>query len=296
MKIRFIINPKSGKDTAHLQDKISYLKTVFSQAEVVLTQAPGHATELAREAAAHNFGVVIAVGGDGTLNETAAGVLHTLTAVGVIPNGSGNGFARGIGMPTSFKSAVQSLRRPFLSPCDIGRANGKLFLNVAGVGLEAHIAWQFMQHGKTGARGKWPYFKLAAQTIFSYRPLPFEMETDGKNSFLCPLTLAFANGRQYGSNFQIAPQADWTDGALDMVAVQDLPKWKLALALPSFFTGKQPPFEATQTTRVKHVRLMREGNFPFHTDGEPHQATDQLEITTESGALKILLPEKKNAR
>ena len=290
MNIRFILNPVSGKNKTSVQDKTACIKATFPHAEVVVTQAPGHATELARDAAAHNFKAVIAVGGDGTLNEAACGLVNTLTPLGVIPTGSGNGFARELGMALSFKKAVNQLRRMGVAPCDIGRANGKLFLNVAGVGLEAEIAWQFMEHGKNGLRGKWPYFKLGAQLVFSYRPLPFEMFCDDKKSFLCPLTLTFANGKQYGSNFKIAPQASLHDGLLDMVEVQDLPKWKLAAALPSFFSGKQPPFDAVKTTRIKHVRLVREGTFPFHIDGEPHQAQNSLEITVEPEALKILLP------
>ena len=293
MKIRFIVNPASGKNKDNVQDKITCIKTAFPQAEVLLTQGPGHATELAREAALHNFGAVIAVGGDGTLNETACGVVNTLTALGIIPAGSGNGFARELGLSLSFRKAVRQLRRVAVCPCDIGRANGKLFLNVAGVGLEAEIAWQFMQHGKNGPRGKWPYFKLGAQIVCAYQPLPWEIQLDGKKGFLCPLSLAFANGRQYGSNFKIAPQADLADGLLDMVAVQKLPLWKLALALPSFFLGNKPPFEATQTARVKRVVLSREGTFPFHVDGEPQQAQNTLEITAEANALKILRPEKK---
>lgn len=196
-------------------------------------------------------------------------------------------------MSLFFKKAVNQIRRMGMASCDVGRANGKLFLNVAGVGLEAEIAWQFMEHGKNGLRGKWPYFKLGAELLFSYQPLPFEIHVGDDKSFICPLTLAFANGNQYGSNFKIAPHASLHDGLLDMVAVQDLPKWELAAALPSFFMGQVPPFEVTQTTRVKQVRLIREGTFYFHVDGEPHQAENTLDITVEHKALKILLPEKK---
>ncbi|MBR4681872.1 MAG: diacylglycerol kinase family lipid kinase [Elusimicrobiaceae bacterium] len=296
MNIRFIVNPASGKNKANVQDKITCIKTVFPDAEVVLTQRPGHATELAREAAAHNAKAVIAVGGDGTLNEAARGLVHTLTPLGIIPSGSGNGFARELGMDLSFKKAVQQIRRMNVMACDVGHANNHLFLNVAGVGLEAEIAWQFMEHGKNGLRGKWPYFKLGAELLFSYQPLPFEMHVAEKKSYVCPLTLTFANGKQYGSNFKIAPQASLHDGLLDMVAVQNLPKWKLAVALPSFFMGQQPPLEVTQTTQINHVLLMREGTFPFHVDGEPHQAENSLEISVAHKALKILLPEQNNAR
>ncbi|MBR4592621.1 MAG: diacylglycerol kinase family lipid kinase [Elusimicrobiaceae bacterium] len=291
-KFCFILNPKSGKHPADLDAMAACIQINFPGADMRLTKAPGHATELARQAAAQQIDAVVAIGGDGTRNETARGLVGSQTALGVIPRGSGNGFAREIGMPLEFEEAVLRLQRSVSSPCDIGLANKELFLNLAGVGLEAEIAWQFMQHGKNGARGKWPYFKIGAKTIFSYEPPVWQMETDGKSFQTSPLTLVFANGRQYGSNFKIAPQASLCDGLLDMVAVQNAPKWKMALAIPGFFTDTWRPFGLTKTTSVKQVRLTHAGEFPYHIDGEPRQAKNRLEIKIKPHALHILLPEK----
>jgi YegS/Rv2252/BmrU family lipid kinase len=292
MKILFILNPVSGNRPADTEHFARCIQLNFPGADMRLTKSAGHATELAREAAAAGTDVVVAIGGDGTINETARGLVGTKTALAVVPRGSGNGFARELGMPLEFEEAVMRLQRGTISPCDIGRANGELFLNVAGVGLEAQIAWEFMEHGKNGARGKWPYFKLGAKTVFSYKPPVFDMIVDGKKTSAAPLTLVFANGRQYGSNFKIAPRANLGDGLLDMVAVKDAPKWKLALALPGFFTDGWRPFGITATHPVKNVILTREGNFPYHIDGEPRQASGKLEITVETHALNVLYPEK----
>ena len=292
MKIRFILNPVSGNRPADPEAMARCIQLNFPGADMRLTKAAAHATELAREAVQQQFDVVVAIGGDGTINETARGLIGTQTALGVIPRGSGNGLARELGMPLAFEEAVMRLQRGHISLCDIGRANGELFLNVAGVGLEAEIAWQFMQHGKTGSRGKWPYFKLGAKTVFSYRPAIFRITADGHQTQDKPLTLVFANGRQYGSNFKIAPQANLGDNLLDMVAVQDAPKWKLVLALPGFFTDTWRPLGVTHTTRVKQVTLLHEGKFPYHIDGEPRQADGKLEISVEHHALKVLFPEK----
>ncbi len=292
MKIRFILNPKSGKNTTDTEHLARCIQLNFPGADMRLTKAPNHATELAAEAAAQGFEAVVAIGGDGTINETARGLVGTQTALGVIPRGSGNGFAREIGMPMLFEEAVMRLQKGHIVPCDIGRANGELFLNLAGVGIEAEIAWQFMQHGKTGQRGKWPYFKLGAKTVFSYVPEVLTVETDGHTQTSSPLTLVFANGRQYGSNFKIAPQASLTDGLLDMVAVADAPKWKLALAAPSFFTDKWRPFGLTQTAHIKKALITKPGKLVYHLDGEPRQTADRLEITLEEKALLVLFPEK----
>lgn len=292
MKIRFILNPVSGNRPADTEHMARCIQLNFPGADMRLTKAAGHATELAREAAAENFDVAVAIGGDGTINETARGLAGTKTALAVIPRGSGNGFARELGMPLNFEEAVMRLQRGSIAPCDVGRANGELFLNVAGVGLEAEIAWQFMEHGKTGARGKWPYFKLGAKTVFSYKPPVFDADIDGKKTQLSPLTLVFANGRQYGSNFKIAPRANLGDGLLDMVAVNNVVKWKLVCALPGFFTDGWRPLNVTDTTQVKHVVLTHNGQFPYHIDGEPRQANGKLEIVIKPHALNVLFPER----
>lgn len=292
MNIRFILNPKSGKRTADLEQMAACIQLNFPGADMRLTKAPGHATELAREAAQTGFDAAVAIGGDGTINETARGLVGTNTALGVIPRGSGNGFARELGMPMLFEEAVMRLQRAKAVLCDAGRANGELFLNLAGVGIEAQIAWQFMEHGKTGARGMWPYFKIGAKTALSYKPKTLELETDGVQTKTAPLTLVFANGRQYGSNFKIAPHASLTDGFLDMIAVSDAPKWKLALAAPSFFTDNWRPFGITQTSRVKHALIRQPGDIIYHIDGEPRKTRDSLEIAIEPNALKVLFPEE----
>ena len=289
MNFHFILNPVSGKHTTDIDALCASIKTHFPKAVIQLTRAAGHATELAREAARQQADAAIAIGGDGTINETARGLVGTQTALGVIPRGSGNGFARELGMPLDFNKALTALANAHIKPCDAGTANNELFLNVCGVGIEAEIAWQFMQHGQTGARGKWPYFKIGAKTVLAYKPPTFALEIDGTRTQAAPLTLVFANGRQYGSNFKIAPKADFSDGLLDMVAVHNLPKWKLALALPGFFTDSWRPFGITRSTQVKHVTISREGSFPYHIDGEPRQAQNILDISIQPHVLTTLL-------
>lgn len=293
MKLLFILNPHSGKlkgDADKIEALGKAIQLNFPGADMRLTQAPGHATQLARAAVLAGYQAAIAIGGDGTINETARGLVGSQTALGVIPNGSGNGFARELGMPLLPQEALARLQKPRPFSCDVGYANGELFLNLAGVGIEADIAWQFMEQGRTGARGMWPYFKIGARTAFTYKPKTIALETDGQTRTLAPLTLVFANGRQYGSNFKIAPEASLTDGQLDMVTVSDAPKWKLALAAPSFFTDKWRPFGITKTEHVKKALITRPGEIIYHIDGEPRKTADKLEISVAPAALTVWRP------
>ena len=292
MKIRFILNPISGKTPAEPEHVARVIQLNFPGADMRLTKAPGHATELAREAAAAGFESVVAIGGDGTLNETARGLVGTETALGVIPHGSGNGLAREIGMPLLLEEAVMRLQKAARVRCDTGTADGELFLNMAGVGIEADIAWKFMEYGKTRRRGKWPYFKIGVHGVFSYRPREIELSADGLTSTLKPLTLVFANGRQYGSNFKIAPHASLTDGKLDMITIYDAPKWKLLLAAPTFFTDGSRPFGITSEASVTRAVIRQKGEIVYHIDGEPRKTTEQLEIAVRPQSLIVLFPEK----
>ncbi len=289
MKILFIINPKSGKGRDP-QDTVHCIKLNFPQASWALTNGPRHATELAAKAVSQQYEAVVAVGGDGTINETAQALVNTPTALGVIPSGSGNGFARELRMPLTPEEAVLRLQKAKTVRCDVGQANGELFLNLAGVGIEAQIAYDFMQYGKTGKRGMWPYFKLGAKDAFTYQPQEMQLEYDGRRETIRPLSVTFANGTQYGSNFKIAPQASLTDGWLEKVVIKDVNKLKLLAAAPTFFTDNPTHLGVTDTTRVKHVILRQAGEIIYHLDGEPKKTQDQLEIKILPAALNVLIP------
>ncbi len=288
MKIRFIVNPISGKRPAPPAQTMTQIRAVFPKAEVLFTQGPGHATDLARQAMQNGCEAVVAVGGDGTINETAKGLVSSRTALGVIAHGSGNGFARELGALVPLPRALQNLQKNgHMVACDVGFANGELFLNLAGVGIEAAVAWQFMQQAATGRRGKWPYIKEAAKILFSYQPHPLRITVDGQTQQLQPISLVFANGRQYGSNFIIAPHANLFDGKLDMVEIKNVAKYKLATAVPFFFAGKVPPFGITTSRQIKQAVIETNGDILYHIDGEPRKTSGRLEINLVPGALRL---------
>ncbi len=292
MKTLIIINPLSGGKRRELADLEKAALINFPHADGVFTKYAAHATELAAKAVKEGYENIIVAGGDGTINETAKALVGTQTALGIIPKGSGNGLAREIGMPLMYEQAWVALQKATPVACDVGVANGEYFFNLAGVGIEAQIAKDFAEYGKTGKRGMWPYFKLGAKAVFSYQPKTLRVRYNGKDEIMTPLTLVFANGTQYGSNFNIAPRADLTDGQFDMVEVSNVSKWKLALAAPTFFNKTFRPFEISQTHKTPEAIINYEGEIVYHLDGEPKTTQNELKISMLSKALKLLIPHK----
>jgi YegS/Rv2252/BmrU family lipid kinase len=287
MKRLFIINPKSGKNNkaSELEQTI---KTQFYDADIVYTKEAGHAKKLAADAVKQGYEQVIVAGGDGTINEAASSLVGTKTYLGIIPLGSGNGLAREIGCPVdNLQKACNNIymAKPVL--CDAGKANGEYFFNVAGIGLEATIAHAF---AKVKTRGMWPYFKIGFSQVLKYKAPQAEVWADDKSLiFLNPITLVFANGRQYGSNFKIAPKASLTDGKFDMVYVGQNPLWKLALGLPNFFKPGFSSLKLSNTRQIKKATITCQGKFVYHLDGEPKEATDKLEIEVVPKAIYLLI-------
>ncbi|MBO7238008.1 MAG: diacylglycerol kinase family lipid kinase [Elusimicrobiaceae bacterium] len=291
MKTFVIINPVSGKQEREKEEWEKPVRINFPDAAVFFTKHAGHATQLATQALQDGYEHILVAGGDGTINEVARVLVGKPAALGIIPKGSGNGLARELGIPLRYEEALVRYQHPQPFWCDVGVANGEYFFNVAGIGIEAEIARQFAEHGKSGTRGMWPYFKLGAQTLFSYQPKALSVTYDGQEQLLVPLTLVFANGTQYGSNFTIAPYAALNDGFLDMVEVKDVPKWKLALAAPSFFRKAPAAFGVTHMHRTTQAVVRAQGEIVYHLDGEPRVTRDELTISLLPQKLKLLKPQ-----
>jgi YegS/Rv2252/BmrU family lipid kinase len=219
MQYWFIFNPKSGSKSAQ---KISQVEGVIARqaalcgAVVVLktTTHPGHATELAREAVAQQINVVVAVGGDGTINEVAKALLHTSTALGIVPMGSGNGLARHLGISMNLQQAVKRVFSNQKHLIDSALLNKSIpFFCTAGVGFDAHIAAEFAQQQQ---RGFFTYVKTSFVNFWTYQPQQYQFGGQTQTLF----TLTFANASQFGNNAYIAPQASTTDGLLDVCALR----------------------------------------------------------------------------
>ena len=284
---RFIINPNAGKHK-NLKMLEKDIKKIFPQAEIIYTKYAGNAKELALEAAQKKYETVIAVGGDGTINEVVQGLANSNTALGIIPCGSGNGFARLIKMPLKDNlKCLEIIKQNRTKQIDIGKANEEYFLNLAGLGFEAIIAHKFATSKR---RGKLPYFQIGATEFFNFKAGKYTLTfPDGTKKTLAPLCLVFANGTQYGSNFYIAPQAILDDGFLDMVNIPPTNIFKMLLGFPNFLKDGLSPVHLTKTHKITEIQIEGTPNFAYHIDGEPRLCKDgKLKISVIPSALKLI--------
>lgn len=290
-KVLFIINRFSGTG---FQPKvegrmIDVCKAHDTECTIEYTQSRGHATQLARDAAAHQFDFVVAVGGDGTVNEVAQGLIGTHIPMGIIPKGSGNGLARHLGIPVSVPLSLARLFESHVVAIDTFTVNGKLSLNVSGIGFDGHIANLF---GKTVKRGLGGYVKITVNEFFQFKEFEAELqigsETLTRNAFI----MAIANSSQYGNNARIAPLASVCDGLLHVSILKKVPPYRLDFVY-SFFSGKIHQSDYCEVIEAKHLTIKTTKSMAYHVDGEPSGNAERFEIKLQPGNLKMLVP--KNA-
>ena len=217
----FVVNPRSGTDRKKSLDQAieKALDAARFTWEIWYTERAGHGIELAGKAATTGAFAVIAVGGDGSVNDVATGLSGTKTALGIIPKGSGNGLARTLGIRVNVEAALETINRGIVKPIDVGFANDCLFLSNSGVGFDVGVCEQF---AKSSRRGFWTYFHIIARHYFAYSPPEWTIEAASKTWTEKAFMVVAANGVQFGYEFQIAPTADLSDGLLDLVVVRRL--------------------------------------------------------------------------
>ena len=286
MKIRFIINPISGRGKQKgIEEHITKHLENF---EIIHTQKSGDATRISREAANENIDAVIAVGGDGTVNECLKGLVNTNTALGVIPCGSGNGFAYHIGMERTIEKAVIQLKNTRIEVIDSCTANEMPFVNVSGIGFDAHIANLFLTLTE---RGFVNYVKLILREL-RYKAKEYTINYNNKERKVTAYMIAFANSSQYGNDAKISPMADFQDGLVDFVILKEFPKWKIPFFLLKVATGKAHLSKYVEIIQCQKMTIRAE-NTLLHLDGEPFKARNPIEVTILPKSLKILMPNGK---
>jgi YegS/Rv2252/BmrU family lipid kinase len=272
MRAAVIINPAAGpRGRLTPEDRVRLaIATLASRGvdgDVGLTRGPGHGCELARAALASGAGLVVAWGGDGTVNEIGRTLAFSSAALGIVPVGSGNGLARALGIPREPRAALLHALDGQVRPIDAGEIDGHVFLNVAGVGLDAHVAHAFAR--EAGPRGLRRYVAIGARGLLTYHPAACRVRAGGAERSCQPLLLAIANGPQWGNGARIAPDALLDDGLLDLVVVESPSRVRAMLQVPRLFTGGIARAAGVSTTRVASVRITAHAPIPFHADGEP---------------------------
>ena len=237
--ITMIVNPVSGAGHASAvgEKAAALLKHLNVAFTLRMTEAIGHATELAKQAVRRGDATVIAVGGDGTVSEVAAGLHDTQTALGIIPAGNGNDFAKAIGIPKSWDEALHYLLKHAPRRVDTGRANDRLFVNICGTGFDVMVL-ENMLKAKRFLRGKLSYLYGIFVTLTRFKPIPMRIETAEDEIIDKPCShFSIANGQYFGSGIRIMPLSKVDDGILDILVIDSLSRWKIFLNLPALLKG-----------------------------------------------------------
>lgn len=286
IKIYFIINPIAGtKSKNNLADLISeHIDHARFDFEIVYTKGPGDATALSKKAALLGAACVVAVGGDGTVNEVARGLLHTDTALGIIPMGSGNGLANHLHLPDDPVNALETIQKQKTAWIDTVAINDDIFFGTAGVGFDAHIAHMF---AKKKTRGVASYLTLILQEYSSYEPKEVELIVDGVKIRKQALVITFANSSQYGNDILIAPKAKIDDGYLDLVIIDAFPSGALLDVSRRILSGTINHSKYYHVLRCTEICIY-EPHIKAHVDGEPRFFDNGIRIKLIPASLKVV--------
>jgi YegS/Rv2252/BmrU family lipid kinase len=290
MQATIIINPiagaRHGGDQASSRAELArrVLADHGVDGTVVFTKAAGHATQLAHDAVEGGASIVFAWGGDGTINEIASALAFGSGVLALVPAGSGNGLARALGVPSDAEAALHHGLQRDERAIDIGEIGGRLFVNVAGIGLDALIASSF---ARSARRGLLPYLRAAGREFLTYEPVEYELDVDGERLREAAVLVAIANSNQYGNGATIAPDARLDDGVLDLVVIGRLPAVQRIANAPRLFTGGIANAQGVTTRRATRVRISAALPMLFHVDGEPVAGGTTLEARVHAGALRI---------
>ncbi len=254
------------------------------------TNEPMEAIDVAKMGIEAGFTRIVAMGGDGTVNEVANGVLGSAAALGVIPAGTGNDFVRMLGIPADPLQAVQMLPRAAERTVDIGRvAEDRYFVNGLGIGIDAQVARDVlaMQH----LRGAPAYIYAAIKEVFRFEAFPVKIEGQGISEDLRCLSLGVSNGKYCGGGFMLAPRATVDDGLIDVAAIGDFPRAERLLRLPQARAGKHLKLSQVHYIQVPRITLASEAKLIAHIDGEPYELPrTAFTVSVVPKALRVLVP------
>lgn len=290
-----IVNPLSGAGATPgvAERRVAVLNAKFAAASIAgtvhLTERRNHAGELARAAVGAGARMVIAWGGDGTINEIGTALAGTSTVLGIIPAGSGNGFASEIGVPTIPEAAIDVALHGRDRPIDAGELDGRLFFNIAGIGFDAVVAEQFNQQ-PLGRRGMRPYVRIGIRETFRYRALRYRIWLNDEELVSDALLIAFANGREYGNKILLAPHARMDDGKLEAMVVRD------RNPLARLWSGRHLPLGTANKAAgvicrsIQSARVEADGELLYHLDGEIGRADGSILVRIRPKLLTVRVP------
>jgi len=287
-KVLFIINPFSGLGKQNTIDQMisKELNPVDWNWDIAFTKNEGHATVISKEAS-QKYDVVVAVGGDGTVNEVATGLIGTQTVMGIIPAGSGNGLARHLNIPLKVNRALQMFNQYQVMAIDVININNRYSFNVSGVGFDGHISHLF---AKEKNRGPLKYIKLITNEFAKYKSRKYRITIDDEVIEHDAFLISLANSTQYGNNVHIAPGAVIDDGLIDVCVIRDFPKVTAPALLLSLFDQTIDQSKYDEIFLCKKVTIESDQDLMAHIDGEAFIAGKRLDVNVMPLALNVMVP------
>ncbi len=294
-KIVFVVNPKSGT-----QSKKAILKWIDERMDqsiydysIVKTEYAGHATQIAASAVENKADMVVAIGGDGTINEIARSLVHSETALGIIPCGSGNGLARHLRIPMDPKAAIDIINQGDRLCIDYGKINNIPFFCTCGVGFDAFVSLKFADSGK---RGLLTYLENTLHESLTYQPETYEIENEEGTMKYKAFLIACGNASQYGNNAYITPQASLTDGLMDVTIMEPFTVLDVPSLSFQLFNKTLDQNSRIKTMRAKKIKIHRANEGVMHFDGDPLMVGKELEVEIIPGGLYVVASAKKKVK
>jgi YegS/Rv2252/BmrU family lipid kinase len=287
LKTLFLVNARSGPNRK--RDVISLIRNHCTwEHEIVPCGSIEELDDVIQSAVAREIRAVFAVGGDGTVHEVAKRLIATDLALGVLPTGSGNGFARHLGLPMEPRATLNACRGQRIETIDTATVNGTPFINMTGIGFDAWIADAF---SSAGSRGLATYVRVGLRGFARYEPEDYEITVDGITSRHRAIIIAIANASQYGNNARVAPLASMQDGILDVTLIERAPLFRVPMLAAQLFTGTFHRARGVTTLRGRAITIRRSTAGFAHLDGEPVTLPELLTIAVVPRSLRVVVPE-----
>ena len=287
-KIVFVINLTSGtSDKTSIPPLIDeHLDKDKFEYEIVTTEYAGHASEISAKAKNDGVDIVVAVGGDGTVNEVARSIVHSETALGIIPCGSGNGLARHLLLPMNTRKAIEIINACEIHELDYGVINEYPFFCTCGMGFDAFVSMKFAESGK---RGPITYAENIPREGLKYKPETYIIEDENGTKTYKAFLISCANASQYGNNAYIAPQASMSDGLMDVIIMEPFDMLEAPQISIDMFNKTLDKNTRIKTFHSKKIHIHRTKPGVIHYDGDPVMAGEDINVEIKEKGIKIII-------
>ncbi|HTA62985.1 MAG TPA: YegS/Rv2252/BmrU family lipid kinase [Bacteroidia bacterium] len=285
-RIAFVVNPNSGpRKKENIVDVIEKNMSGKTPFDILVWKDKNNFEEIRKQITSGKYTTVVAVGGDGTVNEVAKNLANTDIALGIIPRGSGNGLARSLGIPQNAAQAVKRVESGSVRTIDHGFINGKFFSCAAGVGFDAHICELF---ASSKTRGLLTYVRISLMQFLMYRAKEYTIQVNNETIKIKAFLIAFANTGQYGNDFYIAPQSKMDDGLLEIVILKPFNLLSAFDVFVKVLSRKANLSKSIVTLSGKRFILKNESSTTIHFDGEPGAVENEIEVSINPQSLKVV--------